>query len=453
MKQHRTCAIVSLGCPKNLVDSERMLGLLNLHGYQLQWEPEGADVVIVNTCGFVESARQESLETIREMVDLKERGLVGGVIVAGCLAQRDQFRLLEECPGIDQVVGVFGREEIVQVAERLSNSQASERGLFPPVAAKALPDSDRLRITLPHLAFLKIAEGCDRLCTFCSIPSMRGPYVSKPIEQVVAEAQQLAADGVRELILVAQDTSFYGLDLYGRAELAQLLLRLEEVPGVEWIRLMYLYPMHFTDELLDVLGSSRKVLPYLDLPLQHANDTILRRMKRQVTRAQIERLLDRLRGRIANLVLRTTMLVGFPGETEPQFEELLDFMRRWRFERLGVFTYSCEPNTPAARLPDHIPSEIAQRRRDALLAAQQEIAFAWSRSQIGKHLDVLVDRELPGEKNVYLGRTYADAPEVDGVVYVSGEGIQPGRIIPCEIVAAKNYDLIAAYANSLAQRS
>lgn len=445
MKERRTCAVVSLGCAKNLVDSERMLGLLNLHGYQFQTQPEGASFVIVNTCGFLESARQESLQTIREMVRLKERGLVGGVIVAGCLAQRDQLKLLEECPGIDQVVGVFGREEIVQVAERLSRPQPGERGLFRPVAEKALPDSDRLRITLPHLAFLKIAEGCDRLCTFCSIPSMRGHYVSKPIEQVVAEAEQLADDGVRELILVAQDTSFYGLDLYGRPELGRLLARLEEVSGLEWIRLMYLYPMHFTDELLDVLSSSRKVLPYLDLPLQHINDEILRRMKRQVTRVEVERLLDRLRERIAGLVLRTTLLVGFPGETEAQFEELLEFVVRRRFERLGVFTYSCEPNTPAARLPDHVPPQIARQRRDALMAAQQEIAFEWNRSQVGKRLDVLVDRDVPGEENAFIGRTYADAPEVDGVVYVSGGGVSPGKIIPCEILAAENYDLIGAY--------
>lgn len=424
-----------------------MLGLLNLHGYQLQTQPEGASFVIINTCGFLESASQESLETIREMIRLKQRGLVGGVIVAGCLAQRDQFRLLEECPGIDQVVGVFGREEIVQIAERLTHADSAERGLFPPVAEKALPDFNRLRITLPHLAYLKIAEGCDRLCTFCSIPNMRGHYVSKPIEQVVAEARQLADDGVRELILVAQDTSFYGLDLYGRAELGRLLAQLEEVAGLEWIRLMYLYPMHFTDELLDVLSSSRKVVPYLDLPLQHINDEILRRMKRQVSRAETERLLDRLRQRIAGLVLRTTMLVGFPGETDAQFEELLEFVVRRRFERMGVFTYSCEPDTPAARLPGQVPPEIAQQRRDLLMAAQQEIAFEWNRSQVGKRLDVLVDRNIPGEENAFIGRTYADAPEIDGVVYVSGEGIRPGEIIPCEIVAAQNYDLIAAYAN------
>jgi ribosomal protein S12 methylthiotransferase len=323
LKERRTCALVSLGCPKNLVDSERMLGLLKLQGYQMVAEPEGAGFVIINTCGFLESARQESLATIREMLRLKKRGLVGGVIVAGCLAERDKVGLLEQCPGIDQIVGVFGREEIVQVAERLSVPRPGERGLFRPAAKKALPDGDRLRLTLPHLAFLKIAEGCDRLCTFCSIPNMRGQYVSKPIEQVVQEAEQLAADGVRELILVAQDTTFYGIDLYGRPELAKLLARLERVPGLEWIRVMYLYPMHLTDELVEVLSSSRKILRYLDLPLQHINDKILRRMKRQVNRLETERLLDRLRERIAGLVLRTTIIVGFPGETEAQFEELL----------------------------------------------------------------------------------------------------------------------------------
>lgn len=445
LKERRTCALVSLGCPKNLVDSERMLGLLKLQGYQLVPETEGAGFVIINTCGFLESARQESLETIREMLRLKQRGLVGGVIVAGCLAERDKVGLLEQCPGIDQVVGVFGREEIVQVAGRLAAPVLGERGLFRPPAKKALPDGDRLRITLPHLAFLKIAEGCDRLCTFCSIPNMRGQYVSKPIEQVVQEAEQLAADGVRELILVAQDTTFYGIDLYGRPELAKLLARLEQVSGLEWIRVMYLYPMHLTDELVEFLSSSRKILRYLDLPLQHINDKILRRMKRQVNRAETERLLDRLRERIAGLVLRTTMIVGFPGETEAQFEELLDFVIQRRFERLGVFAYSREADTPASRLPDHVPPEVAGRRREQLLSAQQEIAFEWNRSQVGKKLDILIDSCIPEEKNAFVGRTYADAPEVDGVAYITGEGLQPGRIVPCEIVATRDYDLIAAY--------
>jgi ribosomal protein S12 methylthiotransferase len=274
---------------------------------------------------------------------------------------------------------------------------------------------------------------------------MRGQYVSKPIEQVVQEAEQLAADGVRELILVAQDTTFYGIDLYGRPELAKLLARLERVPGLEWIRVMYLYPMHLTDELVEVLSSSRKILRYLDLPLQHINDKILRRMKRQVNRLETERLLDRLRERIAGLVLRTTIIVGFPGETEAQFEELLEFVIQRRFERLGVFAYSREPDTPASRLPDPVPPEVAKRRREQLLAAQQEIAFEWNRFQVGKKLDILIDSCIPGEKNAFVGRTYADAPEVDGVAYITGEGLQPGQIVPCEIVAARDYDLIAAY--------
>jgi ribosomal protein S12 methylthiotransferase len=440
----RTVAIVSLGCPKNLVDSERMLGLLKRHGYRMVREPEGADAVIVNTCGFLEIARQESLDTIREMVQLKERGHVGGVIVAGCLAERDKEGLLEQCPGIDQVVGVFGREEIVEVAGRLSAAQPGERTLFRPAARKALPDGDRLRITLPHLAFLKIAEGCDRLCTFCSIPNMRGQYVSKPVEQVVEEAQQLAADGVRELILVAQDTSYYGVDLSGQPQLAQLLVRLEQVAGLEWIRVMYLYPMHLTEEFFEVLVSSRKALRYLDLPLQHINDKILRRMKRQVTRAETERLLERLRERIPGVVLRTTLIVGFPGETEAQFDELLAFVDRWRFERLGVFAYSREPDTPAARLPDHVPPEVAQERRDKLLATQQEIAFQWNRSQVGRSLEILIDGCIPGEQNACVGRSYADAPEVDGLVYISGQSLRPGQFVSGEVVAAKEYDLIAA---------
>lgn len=421
-----------------------MLGLLRLGGYQLVPEPEGADFVIVNTCGFLEIARHESLQTIREMLDLKQRGLVKGVIVAGCLAERDKLGLLEQCPGIDQVVGVFGREEIVQVAGRLSTAEPTERGVFRPVASKALPDGDRVRITLPHLAFLKIAEGCDRLCTFCSIPNMRGRYVSKPVEQVVEEAEQLAADGVRELILVAQDTSFYGIDLSGRPQLAELLARLERVGDLEWIRVMYLYPMHLTDELIDVVQSSRKILRYFDLPLQHINDKILRRMNRQVTRAETEHLLDRLRQRIPGIVLRTTLITGFPGETDQQFDELLHFVGERHFERLGVFSYSLEEDTPSARLPDRVPTEVADDRRRRLLAVQQGIAFEWNQSQVGRELEVIIDRCIDGQSNAFVGRSYADAPEVDGVVFVTGDDLKPGQIVPCEVVAARDYDLIAA---------
>ena len=438
-----TCSLVTLGCPKNLVDSERMLGLLKLDGYELLHTPEGADFVIVNTCGFLHTARKESMDTIREMVKLKKKGKLRGVIVTGCLAERDKAALLEACPGIDQIVGLFGRDEIAKAAERLVGGLTEQRTIFRPATARPLPDRDRLRITPRHLAYLKISEGCDRLCTFCSIPSMRGKHVSKPIEEVLAEARQLADDGVRELNVVAQDTTYYGLDLYGEPRLAELLSKLVEIPGLEWIRVMYLYPIHFTDALVDVLAAGGKILPYLDLPLQHVNDQVLRRMNRRVSRTETEALIDRLRERIAGLVLRTTMIAGFPGETKDQFEELVDFVRRRRFERLGAFVYSRETDTPSDKLDGHLSEDVKTARRDRLLAVQQKIAFAWNESQVGKRIDVLIDSYIPGEEHAYLGRSYADAPEIDGSVYVTGENLSPGQIVPCEIVASQQYDLVA----------
>jgi ribosomal protein S12 methylthiotransferase len=439
-----TCALVTLGCPKNLVDGERMLGLLRAGGYRIILQPEEADVVVVNTCGFIEIARQESLGAIDEMLKLKREGRIRGVIVAGCLAQRDKESLLARRPDIDQVVGVFAREEIAAAADRLLAGSDGQRAVFREAPSHCLPDTDRLRVTPPHVAYLKIAEGCDRLCSFCAIPSIRGKHVSKPIEQVVAEAEELAADGARELILVAQDTSCYGRDLYRRPQLAGLLRRLEEVRGLEWIRLMYFYPRHVPDELIELLAAGGKVLPYLDIPIQHVSEGVLRRMNRRTSGRHTERLIDRLRGLIAGLVLRTTLIAGFPGETEQEFEELVAFVRRWRFERLGVFSYCREPGTPAAELDGQLPEPVKQARRDRLMEVQQPIAFAWGRSQVGRRLDVLIDRDVPGQKNAWVGRSYADAPEVDGAVYVTGEGLAPGRIVPCEIVTTRGYDLIGA---------
>ena len=349
-----TYSFVSLGCPKNLVDSERMLGLLQLDGYRLVHEPAGADFVVVNTCGFIERARDESYATIREMLALKQQGKTRGVIVSGCLAEREKEALLETHPDIDHLVGVFGREQVTKVADRLIGGLDEQRTVFQPAPSRPLSDRARLRITPRHFAFLKISEGCDRLCTFCAIPKMRGKHATKPIEEVIAEAEELAADGVRELVIVAQDTTYYGLDLYGQTRLVELLERLEEVRGIEWIRLMYLYPMYFGDDLIAQIARSKKIVPYLDLPLQHINDTMLRRMQRRVSRAATEELLAKLRAAIPGLVLRTTFITGFPGETEEQFEELVEFAEAQRFERLGVFTYSFEPDTPAARLPDHL---------------------------------------------------------------------------------------------------
>ena len=440
-------AFVSLGCPKNLVDSERMLGMLQLDGYELVDDPKGADFAVVNTCGFIEQARQESFAVIDEMLALKSRGDLRGVIVSGCLAERQQEALLVERPEIDYLVGVFAREEVTKVADRLIGGLDEQRALFQPAPTHPLPDTSRLRITPKHFAFLKISEGCDRLCTFCAIPKMRGKHATKPLEEVIAEAKELAADGVRELVIVAQDTTYYGLDLYGETRLADLLRELDQVEGLDWIRLMYFYPMYVSDELIDVLATSKRIVPYIDMPLQHANDQMLKRMQRRVNRHDTEELLTKLRERIPNLVMRTTFITGFPGETEEQFEEMVDFVREQKFERLGVFTYSFEPDTPAAKLPDQISEEVKESRRERLMAVQQEIAFAWNDAQIGRQLDVIIDSAVPGETSpaqgtAWIGRSYADAPDVDGVVYVTGEGLSTGRIVRCEIVGRRDYDLI-----------
>jgi ribosomal protein S12 methylthiotransferase len=438
-----TFAFVSLGCPKNLVDSERMLGQLTQDGYQLTADADGADIVVINTCGFIESARQESLGVIREMLALKEQGRVGAVVVAGCLAERKKEVLLHEVPGVDQIVGVFGREEIVHVLDRTLYQQRhqEQRSLFRPAPVRALEDTARLRITPRHYAYLKISEGCDRLCTFCAIPSMRGKHVTKPIEQVLHEARELAADGVRELIVVAQDTTYYGLDLYGKVRLAELLRKLNDVEGLEWIRVLYAYPIHFTEELIATLAQTPKIVPYLDLPLQHINDRLLKRMQRRVSRAETEELLSRLRRAIPNLALRTTFIVGFPGETETAFEELCDFVKEARFERVGVFPYSLEPGTPAARLPDHLPEEIKQQRRDRLMEIQQEIAFAWAREQVGKELEVIVDRPDPEVPGHVLARSYADAPDIDCMVRLKGKGLRAGDLVRARVTGADGYDL------------
>ncbi|MEX2170174.1 MAG: 30S ribosomal protein S12 methylthiotransferase RimO [Pirellulales bacterium] len=437
-------AFISLGCPKNLVDSERMLGRLQLDGYELVGDPANADFAIVNTCGFIEAARTESFAAIDEMLALKRRGDLRGVIVSGCLAERQQAALLVDRPDIDHLVGVFGREEVTKVADRLVAGLDEQRMVFHPAPARPLPDRGRMRITPRHFAFLKISEGCDRLCTFCAIPKMRGKHATKPIEEVIAEARELAADGVRELVIVAQDTTYYGMDLYGEPRLVELLRELEKVEGIEWIRLMYLYPMYFSDELIDTIAGSERIIPYLDLPLQHASDPMLKRMQRRVNRADTLTLLKKLRSRISTLAMRTTFITGFPGETETDFAELTDFVREQKFERLGVFTYSLEPDTPAARLPGHLPEEVKNERRDRLMAEQQGLAFAWADRQAGRKLEVLIDVPVPGEKNAWVGRTWADAPDVDCVAYVTGEGLRPGAFVPCEVVARNEYDLIAA---------
>lgn len=433
-------AFVSLGCPKNLVDSEKMLGTLALDGYSLVSDPADSDFVIVNTCGFIESSRDESKAVIREMLDLKRQGKTKGVIVAGCLPQRLGSGLLEELPEIDHVVGVFGRDEINRVADHLIGHANEQRELFRPAPVVAMDDRARLRITPSHFAYLKISEGCDRTCTFCSIPKMRGKHITKPIEMVVQEATELAKDGVRELVLVAQDTTYYGLDLYGEVRLTQLLAELEKVEGIDWIRLMYLYPVHFTDDLIGKIANSSKIIPYLDMPLQHINDQVLKRMQRRVNRERTVTLVEKLRAAIPNLALRTTFVVGFPGETDKQFNELKQFVAETRFERMGVFTYSLEPGTPAVKLDGHMPEEVKQQRYEELMAVQQENAFAFGDSLVGYELDVLIDEQL--DEQTCVGRTYADAPEIDGTVLVQGVDLPIGEFVSAEIVGRDGYDLV-----------
>jgi ribosomal protein S12 methylthiotransferase len=443
-------AFVSLGCPKNLVDSERILGQLQLDGYDLVQDPQGTDFVIVNTCGFIEQAREESFSAIDEMLQLKTEGGTRGVIVCGCLAERQREELYADRPGIDSLVGVFARDEVTRIADRLVGDMDEQRSVFHPAPIRPLADTDRLRITPRHFAYLKISEGCDRLCTFCAIPQMRGTHASKPIEEILVEARQLADDGVRELIIVAQDTTYYGMDLYGSPRLTELLKQLDQVEGLDWIRLMYFYPMYIDRPLLETIAGSQKILPYIDMPLQHISDNMLRRMSRRVTRTQTEQLLGQLRDTIPDLTLRTTMITGFPGETENDFGELKDFVQQQQFEHLGVFTYSHEASTPSARLEGHLPEELKNSRRDAIMEIQQEVAFARTASQVGLQKDVIIDQLLDAKANAWIGRTRGDAPDVDAVVYVTGENfpLQTGHIVKCEIVTARDYDLVACAVES-----
>ncbi|MEX0824876.1 MAG: 30S ribosomal protein S12 methylthiotransferase RimO [Pirellulaceae bacterium] len=439
-------AVISLGCPKNLVDTEQMLGRLDQDGYAMVDDVDGADFVVINTCGFIDSARQESFGAIDEMLSLKRDGKIQGVIVTGCLAERQRDDLLKERPEIDALVGVFGRDEIVSIADRLAGGLEEQRTLFRPAPVRALPDNHRAAVTPRHFAYLKISEGCDRLCTFCAIPKMRGKHASKPIEQVVEEARRLADSGVREINVVAQDTTYYGRDLYGKPRLTDLLLELDRIDGLDWIRLMYFYPMYIDDRLIDTIASAERILPYIDMPLQHASDSMLKRMARRVNRAGTEDILQKLRSRIDRLVMRTTLITGFPGETEQDFKELEAFVAEQRFEHMGVFPYSLEPDTPAAKLPNRVDAGVAAERRNRLMEIQQNIAFAWNDDRIGTSDDILIDSPLPDQPGVWIGRSYADAPDIDGLVYVTeqpDEPLEAGDMVSCEFVASQGYDLVA----------
>ena len=447
----KTFAFVSLGCPKNLVDSERMLGLLAQDGYAPVNDPRGADMVVVNTCAFIESSRAESRGVIREMTDLKAAGQVGAVVVTGCLAERSGPQLITDIPMIDSAVGVFARDDIVQVAdratartaERFMNGAVEQRTLFRPAPVRALGDAGRLRVTPKHYAYLKISEGCDRRCAFCAIPKMRGRHATKPMDQVVAEAEELVADGVRELVLVSQDATYYGMDVHKRPMLAELLRRLDAIDGLEWIRLLYAYPEFVTDDLVETLAGAERIVPYLDMPLQHASDPMLRRMRRRHTRAKTADILHRLRSRWQSLSLRTTFIVGFPGETDAEFAELVEFVREQRFARMGVFTYSIEEGTPGAAMPDQLPEDVKNARRDELMRVQQEITFAAQEAKIGSELTVVVDAADPDEDDSWIARTTADAPEIDTLCYVQSADLKPGQFTRVKVNGTYDYDLTA----------
>ena len=408
-------ALISLGCAKNLVNSEQMLYLLDEAGYALVPDPEGADFCIVNTCGFIDSAKTEAIDTILEMAELKKQGKLGALIVTGCLAERYKDSILEELPEIDAVLGISNYGDIVKAVEQLSLGQTPR--LFSDRNAP-VEELGRIVSTGPGWAYLRIAEGCGNFCAFCAIPYIRGRYRSRSLENVLAEARDLAAHGVKELIVIAQDITRYGTDLYGKRCLAELCRELSKIEGVEWIRLHYLYPDQFDDELIDEIASNDKIVKYLDIPIQHINDTILKRMNRKGTGAEIRALFHTLRERIPGLVLRTSLITGLPGEGEKEFEELCAFLQEAKIERAGVFPFSPEEGTPAAKMA-HVDAETAERRAERVMELQQPIMDAFCEGFIGKTLRVLVE-SYDEDEQCWVGRSYADSPGIDGEVRFEG---------------------------------
>jgi len=435
--------LVQLGCAKNQVDGEEMLGALALSergAVEFVADKADADVLIVNTCGFINSAKEESISAILDAVKRKGRGQVSKVIVTGCLAQRYGADLAREIPEVDAFLGIEGAPLVGNV---VFGDRPRQINLVAQVADKyPLIPQARLRATrTPWTAYLKISEGCDHACTFCAIPGIRGRHRSKPIERLVQEAAQLAASGAKELNLVAQDTTAYGMDLYGRLALPDLLQSLAGVEGVQWLRLLYCYPTMVRQPLIDALRDLPQVIPYIDMPLQHGDDAVLKAMKRGGSVEQYKRLFGKMREQLPDLALRTTFLVGFPGETDAQFARLLDFVNEMRFDRLGVFTYSPEEGTPAHDLPGAVSPRVMRERRDALMAAQQSISLANNRKWLGRTLDVLVESRS-GEDAV--GRSFRDAPEIDGTVTVTGCGAASGALVSARVIQADPYDLVAA---------
>lgn len=439
--------VVSLGCPKNLVDSETMLGLIHEENYKITNDPSEAEIIIVNTCGFIESAKEESINTILQMAEYKKSGSCKYIIVTGCLSQRYAEELFNELPEADAIAGVEVYDEIGSIIKRVMNGERFimlERSKPDVIYTSKETFLPRILTTPSYTAYLKIAEGCDNCCSYCAIPKIRGPYRSKPMEQVLKEAKALAANGVKELIVVAQDTTRYGEDLPGsKLLLADLLKELNKIESLKWIRVMYCYPNNFTDELIETFASLDKVCKYVDLPLQHASNRLLASMNRYDTREEVETLLAKLRKRIPGIVIRTTFIVGFPGETDADFEELKEFVEQQRFENAGVFAYSQEEGTVAGAMPNQIPDEIKQERYHELMALQAQISEEIHKDTEGQTLEVLVEGIEEDGSGLHYGRSYREAPDIDGLVFIENPGdIKPGCFVKVNILQGFTYESV-----------
>ncbi len=451
---------VSLGCDKNLVDSEVMLGLIKEKGFQITGEEKEADFIVVNTCCFINDAKEESINTILEMAEYKKTGKLKGLIVTGCMAQRYKEDILNEIDEVDAILGTSSYNEIVNVMEDVLAGKKTV-SVKAPEDTQAVSTS-RINTTGGYFSYLKIAEGCDKHCTYCIIPKIRGNYRSVPMDRLIKEAEELVRGGVKELILVAQETTLYGKDIYGKKSLPELLKALCKIEGLEWIRLLYSYPEEITDELIEVMKSEDKICNYLDMPIQHASDNILKRMGRRTSKEELAGMITRLRTSIPDISLRTTLITGFPGETDEEHEELIEFVKEMKFDRLGVFTYSKEEDTPAAKMKNQIRKHIKKRRQTEIMELQQEIAFEHAKDMIGRKLKVMIEGKIPEENleehqikekdrveaygspyNIYIGRTYMDAPNVDGYIFVRARGeLMSGEFVDAMVTDAKEYDLI-----------
>ena len=431
---------ISLGCDKNLVDTEVMLGLLASRGYEMTDDETQADVIVINTCCFIHDAKEESIQNILEMAEYKKQGKIKALIVTGCLAQRYRQEIIDEIPEVDEVLGTTAYDKILDAVDAALAGEHSV--MLSDLDALPLPDTKRLVTTGGHFAYLKIAEGCDKHCTYCIIPKIRGNFRSVPMERLLKEAQELADQGVKEMILVAQETTLYGKDLYGEKSLHILLKNLCKISGIRWIRILYCYPEEITDELIRVMKEEPKICHYLDLPIQHANDTILGRMGRRTSKQELVDIIGKLRSEIPDICLRTTLITGFPGETEEQHKELMGFVDEIEFDRLGVFTYSPEEDTPAAEMPGQIDEEVKLDRQAELMELQQEIAFDNAQDMVGREVLVMIEGKVADE-NAYVGRTYRDAPNVDGLIFINtDEELLSGDFARVKVTGAIDYDLI-----------